>query len=134
METEQEMERFIAVHRTVFPRHPYSPRQLRELMTYPGWNNFSAFQDDQLIGNIMLFLERENEKNALIEDLFVLPDWRRKGIGTDLLFRGLSYFRGLGAERVRLEMWSANKPAHALYRSAGFAVIDETEIALGMMV
>jgi len=100
----------------------------------PGWVNFTAFDGDAIAGNITLFLEKENPTIGIIEDLFVRRPWRRRGVAKALLSTALTHFQGSFVERVQLEMWSANKHAHQLYRAFGFVPIDETEIALGRYV
>jgi GNAT superfamily N-acetyltransferase len=60
-----------------------------------------------------------------LEDLFVLPEWRRRGLGTLLLRRiaQIAVVRGCG----RLE-WSVldwNEPAIAFYKKLGAGAMDE---------
>lgn len=63
-----------------------------------------------------------------LEDLFVLPQYRRQGVGKAIL----SYLAGLAVERGcgRLE-WSVldwNEPAIAFYRRMGAAVLPDWRI------
>ncbi len=63
-----------------------------------------------------------------LEDLFVLPEYRRQGIGKALL----TYLANLAIERGcgRLE-WSVldwNEPAISFYRSMGAAILEEWRI------
>lgn len=63
-----------------------------------------------------------------LEDLFVLPEYRRQGVGKAIL----SYLAGLAVERgcKRLE-WSVldwNEPAIAFYRRMGAAILDDWRI------
>jgi GNAT superfamily N-acetyltransferase len=132
METDPERRQFITAHRSVFPRHPYTTGRLLELMSLPGWNNFTAWHGAEIAGNVMLFWK--NDTTGCIEDLFVQKRWRRRGIARYLLYAALDHFRRAGIHRVQLEMWSANKPALNLYRAFGFSPIDETEIAVGRYV
>jgi len=134
METDAEQRRFIEVHRQVFPRHPYSIERLRELMSLPGWTNFTAFDHTGIAGSVMVFVKRDGDTVGYVEDLFVQRRWRTRGIGRYLLYVALAHFRGIGIHRVQLEHWSANKPALRLYRGFGFSPIDETEIAVGRYV
>ena len=134
METEAEQQQFIETHKKIFPRHAYSVESLQELMSLPAWNNFTAFDDDEIAGNIMVHITPEDGSIGIIEDLFVPQKWRRRGIARNLLTTALTYFQDLGVHRVQLELWSANKNAFQLYRSFGFSSIDETEIAVGRYV
>lgn len=134
MDQDQDQQQFIKTHRLVFPRHAYNIRRLQELKAMPDWENYTAFDGDEIIGNIMVFNKNGTDETGWIEDLFVLKEWRRRGIARCLLSRVLAYFHGLGKHRVQLEFWSANKPALRLYRDFGFVSIDETEIAVGRYV
>jgi ribosomal protein S18 acetylase RimI-like enzyme len=61
-----------------------------------------------------------------LEDLFVDPDWTRRGIGTALVDRVAIVMREQGVQRLEV---TANPDALGFYRAAGFAVcgIAETE-------
>ena len=134
METDAEQHRFIETHRQVFPRHPYTTGRLRQLMSLPGWSNFTAWRDTEIAGNVMIYLEGKDHTLGCIEDLFVQKPWRRQGIASYLLYTALKHFQDVGVHHVQLEMWSANNPALHLYRAFGFSPIDETEIAVGRYV
>jgi ribosomal-protein-alanine N-acetyltransferase len=53
------------------------------------------------------------------------PDWRRLGIGRELLKALLSSLRGEGVGVVMLEVRASNLGAQALYREAGFKTNGE---------
>jgi ribosomal-protein-alanine N-acetyltransferase len=57
-----------------------------------------------------------------INNLAVLPDHRRTGIGTDLLLRVLADGVVLGAKRATLEVRRSNEAAQKLYEKFGFTV------------
>jgi GNAT superfamily N-acetyltransferase len=63
-----------------------------------------------------------------IEDLFVDPQWMRKGVGTQLVkeLMATAHNRGIG----RIEV-TANPHAGAFYRSVGFAHDHDTETQFG---
>lgn len=50
----------------------------------------------------------------------VLPAWRRRGLGRELLRWGVSQLRDRGAGRIELSVEAANHKATALYRAHGF--------------
>lgn len=134
METRAEQQQFIETHRRIFPRHPYTTERLQELKSLPGWNNFTAFSQTEIAGNVMMFIKPDNDTVGYIEDLFVQKQWRRRGIGKALLTTTLAHFQNTGIHRVQLEHWSANKAAFQFYRAFGFSQIDEIEIAVGLYV
>lgn len=55
-----------------------------------------------------------------INNLAVLPAWRRRGVGRALLEAVLAEARRLGAARATLEVRASNQAARALYERAGF--------------
>lgn len=50
----------------------------------------------------------------------VLPDWRRRGLGRELLRWGVTTLRARGAGPIELSVEAANDRATALYRAHGF--------------
>ena len=55
-----------------------------------------------------------------VNNLAVLPAWRRRGLGGALLGHVLTLGAAIGAPRTTLEVRASNAPALALYRAAGF--------------
>lgn len=60
-----------------------------------------------------------------VEDLFVRPAWRRRGIGRALLARLASIARHRGCKRMELSVLDWNKPARDFYASIGMAAQAE---------
>ncbi len=60
---------------------------------------------------------------ADLDRIAVLPFARRRGIAGDLLEQLIEAARGLGAERMLLEVAADNDAATGLYRSYGFTTI-----------
>jgi len=56
----------------------------------------------------------------LVRDLFVAPDFRRRGLARALLEHVINEASAAGAIRVSLQTEVDNAPALALYRSLGF--------------
>jgi ribosomal-protein-alanine N-acetyltransferase len=57
-----------------------------------------------------------------INNLAVLPEFRRRGIATELLSYVLNQGQALGARRATLEVRRSNDPARLLYERFGFSV------------
>lgn len=55
-----------------------------------------------------------------VDDPYVLPDYRRRGIATALLQEVDRYAGEIGAKRIQL-LVSPDNPAHTLYAKQGFA-------------
>lgn len=85
----------------------------------------------QAVGFALFFFNYSTfltQPGLYLEDLFVLPEYRRQGIGKAIL----SYLAGLAVERgcKRLD-WSVldwNEPAIAFYRRMGAAILDDWRI------
>ena len=59
---------------------------------------------------------------AWIFDVSVRPEYRRQGIGKQLLQAGTAQMKEQGYDDVGLQVFARNEPALALYRSLGFDV------------
>ena len=56
----------------------------------------------------------------ILNDLFVLPEARRRSVGCQLLSAVADFGRAVGAVRLTLSTEVTNEPAQALYESAGW--------------
>lgn len=65
-------------------------------------------------------------KSLYMDDLYVLPEYRGKGIGTLLIRKVIDYARETKCHRLRWQVSSWNAKAIVFYKSLG-AVINETE-------
>lgn len=63
----------------------------------------------------------EGAPSAWIEDVYVLPAWRGRGIGSGLVEYLLAWAREAGATRAQLLADRDNAPALAFYRRLGWA-------------
>jgi len=66
-----------------------------------------------------------------INRIAVLPDFRRKGIGKELLKKLLDILKEEGVEEVFLEVRESNIPAIELYRRFGFKEVGIGEVTTG---
>ncbi len=86
--------------------------------------------DSTIIGYIMCRIERGISsfrrpypvKKGHIVSVAVLRDYRRKGIGTELIERGITGMVEYGASEFYLEVRKSNKPAVSIYEELGFEV------------
>lgn len=84
---------------------------------FPGWAA-------EIGGAVVGFLVARVAADELeILNLAVDPNRRRRGIGSLLLDRAMSFGRRSGARRALLEVRESNQAAHRFYASRGFAVI-----------
>ena len=83
-----------------------------------------AFQGNQLLGTVRATLWDksgmiEGIKTVCLDNIFVLPEARCKGIGKALFLEVEAWARQKGAVRLDLHVWDFNKDALNLYRCMG---------------
>ncbi len=67
-----------------------------------------------------------------IEELYVAPDARRRGVARAILSRLLADSRASGMRAIELEVDEGHEPAGALYRSLGFEANKRTPWVLDL--
>ena len=83
-----------------------------------------AFEDEQLVGIVRATLWEESGmvkdvKTVCLDNIFVLPAHRRKGVATRLFAAVESWAKEQGAIRLDLYAWDFNKNAIAMYQAMG---------------
>lgn len=87
---------------------------------------FVAEKEGQPVGFIAVdgnWIDQEGEKVLEIHELFVLPEERRKGVGSMLLKKILEYGKEKGLKRVELWVGKTNHQAICFYKKFGFKEI-----------
>ena len=79
-----------------------------------------AIADGRIIG---FSLARCLSYEAELLLVAVMPEWRKQGVGSQLISRAIAQVGRNGAEAIFLEVRDANHAASALYRAQGFAPI-----------
>jgi len=75
-----------------------------------------------LIGNIKKAKNYRNiKKIAELDNMFILPDYRNKGIGSLLCKRFLDWVKSRDVKRVRVVVSEKNKGAINCYKKCGFS-------------
>lgn len=86
-------------------------------------NNFSHFFADVVDGKIRGYVSlRIMYEEAQFSNVAVLPEFRRAGIGTELVKTALAFASEQKCDYAELEVNVCNEPAKALYEKCGFAV------------
>lgn len=99
---------------------PWSERSFRyEVGENPVSRGWVAEVDGQIAAMLVLWLV---EDEAHIATLATHPDFRRRGIGENLLLMALQEAQEEGARRAFLEVRTGNTVAQALYKKYGFIV------------
>lgn len=100
-------------------------------VAYPGWSE--ALLAHQQRGDLIMVAAEANEVRGYIDQetqpdqgiawvhhLVVAPAWRRQGVGTALLTRGMQHARQLGLSHVMTVVQSKNYPATCFLNRHGF--------------
>jgi len=76
------------------------------------------------------FSIEQGGRHVLLDELYLVPDARGRGLGRTLLAAACDWARGQGAEVVRLEVNRHNPRAKALYLRHGFRDDDRDILSL----
>ena len=84
-----------------------------------------AFDENVLVGFAAASFARSfpmqvSERMGTINDLYVLPTYRRKGIGSNLVKGCLEKMESSDVDSIRINLVSGNEAALELYRKLGF--------------
>lgn len=93
-------------------------------LAYPGCIEYGAFDGDTLVGFAAATLwnesgMRKDLKTVCLDNIFVLPTYRRRGVAAKLFVQIESWAREQGAIRLELHTWEFNKGAIAMYKATG---------------
>lgn len=110
---------YFAQREDIYPRDAY----LHNLQ-YPDCVDLGAFQGEQLIGIAGATLWNESGmikglKTVCLDNIYVLPEYRRRGIAAKLFEQVENWAREREAVRLDLHTWEFNQGAIALYREMG---------------
>jgi len=80
----------------------------------------------EILGKIIGYAIGQIKGNsAQIISIAVLPDWRKKGIGTKLFNSLLDFFKKEGAKEIFLHVRTKNQEAISFYQNLGFEILEE---------
>ncbi len=96
----------------------------------PFLEGFVFESEGQTAGYAMTALSYSTEAGGLcvwVEDLYLRPQFRGQGAGSDFLAMLRQHYRGRAA-RLRLEAEPDNQKAIGVYRRAGFEILGYTQL------
>jgi ribosomal protein S18 acetylase RimI-like enzyme len=100
------------------------PAALELLLREPGYGRCETIHDgDSTIGYFVVgygFSLEFGGRDAFLDELYIKPDSRGKGVGRAAVERAAELCRELGIHALHLEVNSENTVAQRLYRRAGF--------------
>lgn len=68
----------------IWSENPTGIEKLREFKSNPYWTSITAFYNTEIIGSVMAWKESD-ENIGTIENVFVKPDWRNRGLAKHLI-------------------------------------------------
>lgn len=117
-----------------WPRQ-YGKEYFRDMLTGTKSVCFVAVTDQETVGYLVGYVRDPNDlhliKSAELESMFVLPAWRSRQVGSQLVQTFLAWARERGAQSISVSAYAANERAIAFYQSHGFKpknLILETDI------
>jgi len=88
-----------------------------------------AYQDAAPVGIVML-VEQPDSASWELAYLGVVPEYRRRRLGRDMMLRAMHVVRDRPATRLVLALDERNAPAQRLYQALGFVEIECNEVLL----
>ncbi|MDQ3646892.1 MAG: GNAT family N-acetyltransferase [Actinomycetota bacterium] len=87
---------------------------------------FLACRGDEIVGGSICRPDPEDPSGGYVDDLWVVPEWRRRGLALALLRHSFEAFRARGSSRVGLGVDAhSTTGAMQLYERAGMKVVRE---------
>ena len=80
-----------------------------------------------IYGKIIENDESSNNNTALLDALYIDPDYRKKGIGNALIDAFKKWSINNSIEKLLVNVWSSNTSAQKLYEKNGFETVKETK-------
>jgi ribosomal-protein-alanine N-acetyltransferase len=117
---ESDLEEVLEIEKKSFA-DPWSRRLFKETLSFPHSFNFVLRAGaGALLGYINFYLI---EEEAHMLNLATHPDWRKKGLATQLLDYAIDFLKRKRTAHFFLEVREGNRDAIALYRKFGFQMI-----------
>lgn len=124
MNTREEEIKYLHAENEIWPEDPTGLRKLREYKSNPYWISITAFYNDEIIGSVMAWKEID-ENIGTIENVFVKPEWRNRGLAKHLITEGIRHLKNRNLEYIQLPVETKNDSALNLYKSIGFEINKE---------
>ena len=93
-------------------------------LAHPDVLQLGVFENEQLVGVVRATLweesgMRKDVKTVCLDNIYVLPSYRRSGVATKLFAEVELWAKERGAIRLDLYTWDFNKTAIAMYQAMG---------------
>ncbi len=105
------------IEKKCFGRRSFSKAHIIWLLKNPAATTYLYLQDERAVGTIML---KQEGDMARVVSIAVLPECRRRGVGTELMSLAEDVTKEQGARTLKLEVSVKNEGAIAFYRQLGY--------------
>ncbi|WP_232426167.1 GNAT family N-acetyltransferase [Cytobacillus praedii] len=85
------------------------------------WDTFTVFDGNEVAGSVMTW--GLGKERSATENIFVLPEWRRKGIAKAVITEALKFLKEKGKSEATLGVFGDNERAISLYESLGYRML-----------
>ncbi|MNB80489.1 ribosomal-protein-alanine N-acetyltransferase [compost metagenome] len=128
LNNDEAREKYTLAEQDSFDGVAWSLNHLAWMQGTPEIVNFCAFSGDQFLGNTSTW--RISDSHSVTENVFVIPQWRSRGIARNLLCTALAYLKEQGKSVATLGTYGTNKKAIRLYTQLGYE-LDGFRLTLG---
>jgi len=101
----------------------------RNAPAYPATRIIVCRDGDRIVGHVFLRVQQFDRQTdhhdvvGTVLDISLLPDYRRRGLGTRLIDRARQAMREMGATRVDAHIWRGNHASAATFTGQGFEML-----------
>lgn len=123
MDSQQEEEQYLeAEAKGDLNGAPWSLNHLKWTKGGGEWTAFTAFYENEVAGSVMTW--SLGEERGATENIFVLPEWRRKGVAKAVVTQALKHLKDSGKKEATLGVFGDNRGAVSLYLALGYRMMD----------
>jgi len=98
-------------------------KEFNSLLNSPKHLLLIAKEDNQILGYLIgTILKNVWQRTGYLDDVFVSKEFRKKGIGSDLIKEFIKFLRNKDIKKFRLGVDIRNKKAILLYKRLGFKI------------
>jgi ribosomal-protein-alanine acetyltransferase len=128
-----DLDSLYAIEKACFETEAFTRQQIASLLTDYDSITLVASESERVVGFIIgsLYVERSSLVGHVLT-IDVLPGFRRRKIGTELLQEIEKLFKEKGARACRLEVREDNHAALSLYHKSGYKPIAKLENYYGV--
>jgi ribosomal protein S18 acetylase RimI-like enzyme len=97
----------------------------------PRFEALLAFEGGEAVGLALYFFEFSTWRGrpgVYVQDMYVAPAMRGRGLGRDLMEAVIRRSRERGGRYVKLSVYDGNEQAIGFYRSLGFEICDDEQV------